>query len=257
MFDTHAHYTDSRFGEDIDDILSQIDASNEIKYIIEASTSIEDSLKAIELAKNNKKFFAVVGIHPSDADDVKDGWEFELKKLAMMDKVVGIGEIGLDYHYDGINKALQKDVLLRQLSIAKELDLPVVIHDREAHQDCIDICLKSGVRGVFHCYSGSIESAKELLRDGDWYFSFNGVVTFKNAPKVQEVVKFMPLDRILVETDCPYLAPVPYRGKRNDSFLMKETIKTIAEIKERSFEEIVKITTDNAFRLFTKMENYR
>lgn len=256
MFDTHAHYTDRRFGEDIEDILSRIDKSDEIEYIIEASTSIEDSYKAVELAKSNKKFFAVVGIHPSDANEVNDGWETELRKLAVMDKVVGIGEIGLDYHYDDVDKAIQKDVLLRQLAIAKELDLPVVIHDREAHGDVIDICLESGVRGVFHCYSGSIDSAKELLRGGDWYFSFNGVVTFKNAPKVQEVVRFLPIDRILVETDCPYLAPVPYRGKRNDSFLMKETIKMIAQLKGLSFDEVEKITTENAFRLFTKMEKY-
>lgn len=257
MFDTHAHYTDNRFGEDIEDILSRIDESDEIEYIIEASTSIEDSLKAIELTKINKKFFAVVGIHPSDADEVEEGWEVELRRLAMIDKVVGIGEIGLDYHYDDVDKSIQKDILLRQLAIARELDLPVVIHDREAHQDVIDICLESGVRGVFHCYSGSIESAKALLRGGDWFFSFNGVVTFKNAPKVQEVVRFLPLDRILVETDCPYLAPVPYRGKRNDSFLMRETLNMIAQLKNLSFEEIEKITTENAFRLFTKMEKYR
>lgn len=256
MIDTHAHYTDSRFREDIADILSRIDSSDEIEYVIEASTSIEDSINAIELAKNNKKLFALVGIHPSDADEVKVGWEDKLRSLAGYDKVVGIGEIGLDYYYDDVDRDIQKDVLKRQLSIAAELELPVVIHDREAHKDVIDICLESGVRGVFHCYSGSIESAKQLMSKGDWYFSFNGVVTFKNASKVREVVEFIPLDRLLIETDCPYLTPVPYRGKRNDSFLMRETFKAIAELKGISFEELERITKQNTLRLFTRMEAF-
>lgn len=251
MIDSHAHYTDAWFNDDFEELLKKIDDSNEIELVIEASTSINDSKRNILISENFGKFFSVVGIHPSDADEVNEGWEDELRKLANHKKVVGIGEIGLDYHYDNVDKAIQIEVFEKQLNIARELGLPVVIHDREAHKDCIDMCIKSGVRGVFHSFSGSIESAKILMSKGDWYFSFNGICTFKNASNVHEVIRRMPIERMLVETDCPYLAPVPHRGKRNDSFLMRHTIEQIAILKETSFETIEKITSENTKRLFS------
>jgi len=248
IFDTHAHYDDSSYAADRDEILSAM-TKNNVKYIINQGINIETSKFAISLADKYSHIYAAVGIHPEDVDKAED--INEIKKLATHKKVVAIGEIGLDYHYDNTNKPLQQKYFYEQLNIANDFSLPVVVHDRDAHKDILDTLKSIKVEkvGVVHCFSGSVEMAKELLKLG-YYLGFDGPITFKNARTALEVLEYIPLDRILIETDAPYLTPVPFRGKRNNSMYLVHVIDKIAEIKGISSEEVSDITMKNAKILF-------
>ena len=234
----------------------------EVSHIVNVGTNVQSSVQAIEQAARHAGMFAAVGIHPEDCqmlDGEPEQHLFALRELLgdeitrKRDKIVALGEIGLDYYerdYLPVNKPLQKWYFEQQLALAAELDLPVIIHDREAHDDCFETVLRyPNIRGVFHSFSGSAEMARELWRRG-WYISFSGVVTFKNARRVGEVASSIPLDRLLVETDAPYLAPHPHRGRRNDSSLMRHTVETLASLHGVSTEQMAKITAQNAAVLF-------
>ena len=248
IFDTHAHYDDDAFNEDRFELLSSMPENN-VKYIINQGVDIKSSLDSIALSEKYPYIYAAVGIHPLDVKKMED--ISKIKELAKHKKVVAIGEIGLDYYYETETKKLQLKYFKNQLTLANELNLPVVIHDRDAHKDTLDTLkeIKVNNSGVIHCYSGSLEMAKELLKLG-FYLGFDGPVTFKNAKTVIEVLKYIPLDKILVETDAPYLTPAPFRGKRNNSMYLTYVIETIAKIKEISSDEMANITLNNAKTLF-------
>lgn len=260
LFDSHAHYFDARFASDecpggVERLLDALVAAGDLAGIVNVGTDIETSLAAIAQAKKYPLMYAAVGIHPSDAQRYPD-MAAELAKLEALlqatreKKIVALGEIGLDYHYPETDKKMQAEYLDAQLSLAVKYRMPVIIHDREAHGDCFDaICRHPGVFGVFHSYSGSAEMAKELIRR-DFYISFSGTITFKNATKIAAVAAALPHDRVLVETDCPYLAPHPFRGHLNHSGLMKHTAEKLAELWGVGNEEVAAITTKNAKRLF-------
>ena len=260
IFDTHAHYTDKRFENEFEGgasaLLSAVFA-NGVDKIVNVGTNTANSLEAVKMASQYEGMYAAVGIHPSDIDE-EDSLETAIANLrALLDKreeykIVALGEIGLDYHWRQDNKEKQAEFLEAQLGLAEEYDIPVIIHDREAHGDCFKaiVLRHPKVRGVFHCYSGSPEMAKDLVRRG-WYISFTGVITYKNAPIVQACAKAVPLDRMLVETDAPYLAPIPYRSKTNRSDYIEYTISKIAELVGVNEDEIRTRTHDNACKLFS------
>ncbi len=253
LFDTHAHYTDERlFGND--ELLSQIFA-DDVGHIITVAVNAEDSEKCIALAGKYKNMFASAGIHPEEAKDIVDiGAEVaKIEKLLTREKVVAVGEIGLDYHWDREHIDKQKELFDMQMSLAEKYSLPVIIHDREAHGDVFDILkkYKDRVRGVMHCYSGHAEMVREYVKLG-YYISFAGVVTYKNALKAVEAARAVPLDRILVETDCPYLAPVPKRHKTNSSAYLHYTADFLADTLGISREEFYAATTANATSFFLK-----
>jgi len=248
-FDTHAHYNDEAFDADRSQVLSEIRDSG-VSLVVNAGNDLETSLAAMRLAEKHDFIYAAVGWHPQDADSFDAESPELIRKWLKNPKVRAIGEIGLDYYYDNPVRDVQRRVLYRQMELARELNVPVVIHDREAHADCLEIVRRfPEVCGEFHCYSGSAEMAKELI-DMGWYLGFTGVVTFKNARRVIEVVEICPVDRMLIETDCPYLAPVPVRGKRNDSRYLRHIAEKIAEIKGMAPEEIARITLNNGRRFF-------
>ena len=260
IFDTHAHYTDKRFENEFEGgasaLLSAVFA-NGVDKIVNVGTNTANSLEAVKMASQYEGMYAAVGIHPSDIDE-EDSLETAIANLrTLLDKreeykIVALGEIGLDYHWRQDNKEKQAEFLEAQLQLAEEYDIPVIIHDREAHGDCFEaiVLRHPKVRGVFHCYSGSPEMAKDLVRRG-WYISFTGVITYKNAPIVQACAKTVPLDRMLVETDAPYLSPVPYRSKANRSDYIEYTISKIAELVGANEDEIRTRTHDNACKLFS------
>lgn len=259
IFDTHAHYCDKRFENEFEGgasaLLSAVFA-NGVDKIINVGTNTANSVEAIEMAAKYSGMYAAAGIHPSDVDEEISLDDALAKLRALLDKreeykIVALGEIGLDYHWRRDNKEKQAQFFEAQLLLAEEYDIPVIIHDREAHGDTFDAILRHPkVRGVFHCYSGSPEMAKDLVRRG-WYISFTGVITYKNAPVVKASAQAVPLDRILVETDAPYLAPIPYRSKINRSDYIEYTIRTIAELHELPEEEIRDRTYANACKLFS------
>lgn len=249
IFDTHAHYTDEDFNEDRDKILDAIYKAN-VGLVMNSASDEESSAFAVELAEKYPFIYASVGWHPHDAKSFTEQSAEKIRNWCKKPKVRAIGEIGLDYYYDLSERIIQQEVFLRQMELARELKMPVVIHDRDAHEDCMNIIRKfPEVRGEFHCYSGSAEMAKEILGRG-WYLGFTGVITFKNARKAIEVLEMCPMDRILVETDCPYLAPVPHRGKRNDSRLLVHVIEKIAQVKGITTDEVERITAENGKRFF-------
>ncbi len=249
MIDIHAHYDDHAFDSDREELITSLFANNGISAIINAGCNTKTILDSVKLAEKYNKMYAVVGYHPNEAHLMTDN-DFDLiKSLLSHPKVVGVGEIGLDYHYGTEHKEIQKEIFKRQLDLAIENDMPVVIHERDAVQDCLDIVLNYNVKGVFHAFSGSTEIAKILLNRG-WYISFPGTVTFKNAKLPVENAAFIPEDRILTETDSPYLTAHPFRGKRNDSGYMRYTLEKIAEIRGLTFEQIETITENNARKLF-------
>lgn len=258
LFDSHAHYFDSRLDGlgGADKVLSEEVFGKEVERLVNVGTSYKSSLLAIGQAKKYDGMYAAVGVHPEDARELPDDPKEELTLIRSLlenkaeNKIVAIGEIGFDYHYEGHDKAKQARYFEEQMKLARELSMPVIIHDREAHGDCFDMILKyPDVKGVFHSYSGSAEMAAELVKRG-WYISFSGVLTFKNARKVVEVAEKVPLDRVLIETDTPYLAPHPYRGQINHSGLVRYAAEKLAEIKGMSVDEIADVTFDNASRLF-------
>ena len=251
FFDTHAHYDDEHFDADRDAVLRAMQESG-VGRIVNPGCTVASSRAAIALAERYDFMYAAVGLHPENCAGVTDA-DFEaVEALAAHPKVVAIGEIGLDYYWEeNPPRDFQRAVLARQLALAEKLNLPVVIHDRDAHGDCMDMVRAfPDVRGEFHCYSGSVEDAKVLLDKG-WYLGFGGSLTFKNARKAPEVVQYMPLSRLLLETDSPYLAPVPFRGKRNDSRYLPYVAERVAQLKGISAAEVEQAAWDNANRFFS------
>ena len=248
LFDTHAHYDSGAFNADRLEVLTSMPGQG-VELILNPGCELESSKAAVELAERFPFVYAAVGVHPSDCGSWEDSWLNELRALAAHPKVKAIGEIGLDYYWkDNPPREFQQQVFRRQMELAGELDLPVIIHDREAHQDCLSIVREyPQVRGVYHCYSGSLEDAKVLVKLG-WMISFTGVVTYKNARKALEVIQWLPLDRIMVETDSPYLTPEPFRGRRNDSGYVHLVAETIARVKGLEPEEAARITLENGTR---------
>ena len=249
MIDIHAHYDDDAFNEDRDTLIPSLFNSHGVNAIINAGCNIRTCNISIELAEKYENMYAVVGFHPCDAHMMSE-LDFEtVKSMLNHKKVVGIGEVGLDYHWSIEHKDDQKKVFRRFLQLAQDTDTPIVVHERDAVADCLEIVKEYDVRGVFHAFSGNKEIAKILLNRG-WYISFPGTVTFKNARFPVENAAYVPEDRILTETDSPYLTAHPFRGKRNDSSYMRYTIEKIAEIRGTTFEEMERITENNAKRLF-------
>jgi len=257
LFDSHAHYDDERFDDCRNTIIEGLRLKNDVNplgvsLVVNSASGYSSSEKAILLSEQYDFIYATVGVHPHEASDVGDELEDKIKELISHPKAVAIGEIGLDYHYeDSAPREVQKDIFRRQMQLAYELNKNVVVHDREAHGDCMEIVkeYKDKVIGVFHSFSGSFEMAQELMRYG-WYVSFSGTVTFKNASNILRSVLAVSDDRLLIETDSPYLAPVPYRGKTNNSAYVYETAKKIAEIRGKSVEYIAELTMNNGKRFF-------
>ena len=246
LFDTHAHYDDEAFDADRDAVLAAFDG-----LVIDPGCTLDSSRAAVALAARYPHVYAAVGIHPENCGDLVPQHMDELRQLARRPKVVAIGEIGLDYYWaENPPREFQQQVFRAQLELALELNLPVIIHDRDAHCDTLAIVKEyPALRGVFHCYSGSVEMARELL-DRGWYLGFDGPVTYKNARKTVEVAEMIPLDRILIETDSPYLSPVPMRGKRNDSRNVAYIAEKLAQIKGMTPEEMADLTMANGRKLF-------
>lgn len=245
IFDAHAHYDDEEFDNDRDELIKELQRNN-IVGILNCGSSMKGSEDSVKLAREYDFFYAAVGIHPEYADKFNQEQVLKIRNLLMNDKVKAIGEIGLDYHYDeNPSRNIQKKAFVSQMKIAEEFNLPVIIHDRDAHEDTLEI-VKSfpNVKGEIHCFSGSVEFAKEYLKLG-YYLGITGVVTFKNAKKTVKVVEQIPINRILVETDCPYMTPVPYRGKRNMSPYIYYIMNKISEIKGIPIQEVSFNTINN------------
>ena len=249
LFDTHAHLDDTAFDADRDSLLTGLREKG-IGFVMNAGCSLQSSRNILLLAERYSWLYASVGSHPDCADEVNEEVIAQYRKMCSHEKVKAIGEIGLDYHYEDIPREIQKKAFRMQMALAQELDLPVIVHERDAHDDGMEIVREfPGVKGVFHCYSGSAEMARQLVNMG-WYIGFAGVLTFKNARKAVETATSIPLDRIVLETDCPYMAPEPYRGKRNDPGYLPKMAEKLAEIRGITVEEAVRITTENAKRLY-------
>lgn len=248
IFDTHAHYNDKAFNDDRANLLDSFSESG-ILGVINCGTNIEESKKSIQLAEKYDFMYCAVGFHPEDISVANENYLSEIKELAMHEKCVAIGEIGLDYYWVKDNKEEQKRFFTEQLALANELSLPVIIHSREAHADTLEILKKHKPKGVLHCFSGSVEVMNEALKLG-LYIGLGGAVTFKNARVPLEVAKSVPLERLLLETDCPYMTPVPFRGKRNQSTYISYVAEKIAEVKSLTKEEILTAANNNAHKLF-------
>ena len=250
LFDTHAHMDDHAFDTDREELLSGYPGQN-IGLIMNPGCSLESSRNVDALTKRYDYLYGAVGSHPDAADEVNEAVLEEYRMLCKQNpKIRAIGEIGLDYHYEDIPREIQLKAFRMQMGLAKELNLPVIVHERDAHEDGLRIIEEfPEVTGVFHCYSGSYEMAKWLIHRG-WYIGFTGVLTFKNARKAIEVASQIPLDRIVLETDCPYMAPEPFRGKRNDPGKIYRMAEKLAEIRGLSVEEIHAITVENGNRLY-------
>ena len=249
IFDTHAHYDDEQFNEDRVELLNSMEEQG-VGTIINVSATYNSCRKVIALAREYPFVYAAVGIHPDEVGSLNEETFAQMKELFKEEKVVAVGEIGLDYHYEDPPRDVQQRAFRMQMKLAQELSLPVVIHEREAHEDGLRIISDfPDVTGVFHCFSGSYEMAKELIKRG-WCIGFTGVVTFKNAHKAVEVAQNIPLDRILIETDCPYMAPEPFRGRRCDPSLVPYVAKKIADLRGIPAEEVARATESNARRVF-------
>ena len=248
VFDTHAHYDDERFDADRDALLAALPGQG-VEMVLSAGSDMASSRVNVELAGRYDYLYAAVGVHPHSAKDFREEDLAQLESWAAHPKVKAIGEIGLDYHYDFSPRAVQQEVLRRQMRLAQKVDLPIVFHDREAHADSLAICREIPVRGVFHCFSGSVEMARELLEMG-YYLSFTGAITFKGARRALETIAMMPPERIMIETDAPYLTPVPYRGRRNDSTYVHLVAETIAQVRGMRTEQVIDLTRENGRRFF-------
>ena len=250
LFDTHAHMDDEAFDLDRKELLENL-PSQGIALLMNPGCSLASSYHTSKLSQEYDYIYAAVGSHPDAADEVNEAVLEEYRKLCKLNpKIKAIGEIGLDYHYEDIPREIQLRAFRMQMALAKELNLPAIVHEREAHEDGMKVVDEfPEVTGVFHCYSGSAEMAKELVKRG-WYIGFTGVLTFKNARKAIEVASSIPLDRIVLETDCPYMSPEPFRGKRNDPGKLYRMAEKLAEIRGLSVEEIHAITTENGKRLY-------
>lgn len=248
IFDSHAHYDDEKFDDSRDVLLPSL-FENGVIAVVNCGSDLKSSLRSQALSVKYEKIFFAAGIHPHEAAEMSENDFEEIKKLLNDKKCVAIGEIGLDYHYDFSPRDVQKEVFEYQLKLAKEYDMPVIIHDREAHEDTLELLKKYQPKGVVHCFSGSAEMAKDILSIG-MYIGLGGAVTFKNAKKPVSVAAMVPDDRLLIETDCPYMAPVPHRGEVNNSLLIPCTAEVIAGIRGVSSQEILDITAENAKALF-------
>ena len=248
IFDSHAHYDSEAFDADRKELLNALPERG-VCGIINCASDMASSLTSLELADEFDFVYAACGVHPHEAEGCKDGYISVLKKLCAEEKCVAVGEIGLDYHYDFSPREIQKSVFEQQLVLAKELDLPVIIHDREAHEDTFNLLKKYKPKGVVHCFSGSAEMAKEIVKLG-MYIGLGGAVTFKNARKPREVAEVVPADKLLIETDCPYMTPVPFRGQRCDSSFIPYTAEVLAQARGVTVEEILNLTRKNANTLF-------
>jgi TatD DNase family protein len=251
LFDTHAHLNAIQYEEDIVEVIQRAKSEN-VTHIVVVGFDQDTIKRAMELTDQYDMIYAAVGWHPVDAIDMTDDDLKWIKELASHPKVVAIGEMGLDYYWDKSPKDVQKEVFRKQIQLAREVKLPIIIHNREATEDVIKILQEekaSEVGGIMHCFTGSLEVAKQCM-DMNFYISFGGPVTFKNAKKPKEVAAEIPMDRLLIETDCPYLTPHPFRGKRNEPSYVKYVAEQIATLKEVSVEEIARKTSDNAMRLF-------
>lgn len=248
IFDSHAHYDSEAFNDDRKELLNALPEQG-VCGIINCASDMASSITSLELADEFEFVYAACGVHPHEAEGCKQGYLPVLKKLCMEEKCVAVGEIGLDYHYDFSPRDIQKKVFEQQLVLAKELDLPVIIHDREAHEDTMELLKRYKPKGVFHCFSGSVEMAKEVVKLG-MYIGLGGAVTFKNARKPLEVAAFVPDEKLLIETDCPYMTPVPFRGKRCDSSYIPYTAVVIASARNSTAQAILDLTRKNANALF-------
>ena len=250
LFDTHAHMDDEAFREDQAELLRSLPEQG-IALLMNPGCSLESSRNASKLSQEYDYIYAAVGSHPDVADEVNEAVLEEYRVLCKLNpKIRAIGEIGLDYHYEDIPREIQKQAFRAQMALALELGLPAIVHERDAHEDGMKIVEEfPDVTGVFHCYSGSLEMAKQLIKRG-WYIGFTGVLTFKNARKAIEVAANIPLDRLVLETDCPYMAPEPFRGRRNDPGKLYRMAEKLAQIRELSVEEIHAITVENGKRLY-------
>lgn len=249
IFDSHAHYNDRQFDDDRELLLSQM-TENNVGYIMNACSELGEMNDITELCNKFPFIYGSVGIHPGCAIRPDSETEKSIRKYASLDKIKAIGEIGLDYYYDDVEREIQKECFDFQIKLAMDMNMPIIVHDREAHGDSLDMMrANKGVKGVFHCFSGSKEMARELLNMG-LYIAFGGSLTFKNNVKTVEAVKYVPLEYIVVETDCPYLAPVPNRGKRNSSLNVHYVIEKIAEIKGIDAKTVEEQTCINAKKLF-------
>lgn len=254
IFETHAHYDDEQFDLDREELLSSMPEQG-VGTIVNVSATYESCRRVVDLVQKYPFMYAAVGIHPDEVGSLNEECFQQMKELCKQEKVVAVGEIGLDYYWDNESHDVQKEWFVRQLDLARELNLPVLIHSREAAADTMEIMKEhgQGLRGVIHCYSYSKEQAKEYVKMG-YYIGVGGVVTFKNARKLKETVEEIPLTSIVLETDCPYLAPVPFRGKRNNSSYIKYVAEEIAEIKGISYEAVVEQTEKNARDLYNLTE---
>ena len=248
IFDSHAHYTDKSFNDDREIMLGSLRESG-VCGVINCGADIESSVFSLELAKKYPFIYAACGVHPEEVETVDKDYTVTLRNLAKNEECVAIGEIGLDYYWRQDTKSQQKEMFENQIVLAKELNLPIIVHDREAHNDTLEILKKHKPEGVLHCFSGSVETAKEVLKLG-MYIGLGGAVTFRNARKAVEVAEMLPLDRLLLETDCPYMAPVPMRGKRNNSTYISYIAEKVAEIKGVDPQTVLDVTTENTKKLF-------
>ena len=250
LFDTHAHMDDRAFDTDREELLTALPQQG-IGLLMNPGCSLESSRNAAALAEKYPYIYAAVGSHPDAADEVNDAVLEEYRKLCKLNpKIKAIGEIGLDYHYEDIPRELQKKAFIAQMELARELDLPVIVHERDAHEDGLAIVKAfPEVKGVFHCFSGSAELARQLTELG-WYIGFTGVLTFKNARRAIEAARAIPLERIVIETDCPYMSPEPFRGRRNDPGKVYRMAEKLAEIRGISPEDVRRITLENGKRLY-------
>ena len=251
LFDSHAHYDDKAFEQDRDELLSSLSAHN-VGYVVNVGASLRGARESMSLASRFSNVYAAAGIHPDEVGCMNDAVMEELRSMCRLEKTVAVGEIGLDYHWNVEEKEVQKKWFLEQLRLSKEVDLPINVHSRDAAQDTFDLIKAEhagSTGGIIHCFSGSPEMAREYLRMG-YLIGIGGVVTFKNGKTLKQVVKETPIEYLVTETDCPYLAPEPFRGKRNDSSYLKYVVKTIAELKELPVETAEEILFENAKKLY-------
>lgn len=247
LIDSHAHMDSKQFDEDRDEIFNKI--KENMDFVVNIGYDLESSKRGVEYSKKYDFIYAVVGIHPDDIEGYNDEWETQLEELAKNEKVLAIGEIGLDYHWMTRPKEEQQDIFRRQMRLAERCGKPVVIHSREAMEDTVNILKEfPNVKGIFHCYPGSVETALQVM--DNYYLGIGGVLTFKNAKKLVEVVEKIPLDKLILETDCPYMAPTPFRGKRNEPIYVEYVARKIAEIKGITYEEVAEATNRNTRKAY-------
>ena len=251
IFDTHAHYDDDAFDEDRDELLSGMAAKN-VEYIVNVGASMASSERSLGLAEKYPFIYAAVGVHPDEVGELDEEKFAKLREWTKHEKVKAVGEIGLDYYWDKEGHDLQKHWFMRQMELSHEANLPMIVHSREAAKDTLDMVIAAkplNLSGIIHCYSYSVEQAREYLNMG-YYIGIGGVLTFKNAKKLKEVAEYAPLSQIVLETDCPYLAPTPFRGKRNDSSMIAYVAEELAAIKNMPVEEVLRITNENGKKLY-------